>query len=131
MPSKTLNDLVFCKSLWNREGRVGICGTGASLYCGSEEDEDEDAEDMIGVMSPLQGDDSGRICEGAEISIVEWRGGLHLAFFRRKHVFPIFSISIRRTRCSREIVSIHSSKDRFSCLREGIKDTMILFGSKK
>ena len=88
-----------------------ICGTGESLYCGSEED--EDAEDMIGVISPLHGEDSGFICEDAEISIVEWRGGLHLAFFRPKHIFPNFSISIRQTRCNREVVSADSGRKVF------------------
>jgi hypothetical protein len=49
--SKTLKDPVFCKSLRSREGGVGI-GGGVSLYCGREDD--EDAEDMMGVFSPLQ-----------------------------------------------------------------------------
>ena len=91
MPSRTLNDLIFRRSLWRRDGGVGCCGTGESLYCGSEED--DDAEDITGVTLPLQGGDSSCICESAEISIVEWRGGLHFAFFRRKHVVPNFSIS--------------------------------------
>jgi hypothetical protein len=89
-PSKTLKDFVFRKILWTREGGVGICGGEGSLYCWSEDEEDED---MIGVISPLQGEDSGRSCDGAEISIVEWRGGLHLALFRCRHLFPNFSIS--------------------------------------
>ncbi len=89
--SNTLKDLVFCRSFWNREGGVGTCNGGDGLYCGREDD--EDADDIMGVLSPLQGEDSGSSCEGAEISIVEWRGGLHFALFRRRHVFRKLSIS--------------------------------------
>jgi hypothetical protein len=118
--SKILNDLVFCTSLWNRDGEMGICGGAGGLYCGREDD--EDAEDMIGMLSPQQGDEFGRSCEGAETSIVEWSGGLHLALFNRRHLFRKLSILMRRTGCNRESVNSIAGKERFSCRREGDKD---------
>ena len=89
--SNISNDFVFCRSLWNREGDVGICGGDGGLYCGREDE--EGPEDLIGVLSPLQVEDSEGIWEGAENSIVEWRGGLHLALLRCRHRFLKLSIS--------------------------------------
>jgi hypothetical protein len=89
--SNISNDLVFCRSLWNREGDVGICGGDGGLYCGREDE--EDPEDLIGVLSPLQVEDSGGIWEGAEISTVGWRGGLHLALLRCRDGFLKLSMS--------------------------------------
>jgi hypothetical protein len=67
--SKTLNDLVFCNNLWNREGSGG---GGGDLNCGRAWREDaEDAEDMTGVLSSVQDDESGISWAGAAISKVE------------------------------------------------------------
>lgn len=67
------------------------------MYCGSEsevdeveaeieDDDDDDDDDVIGGASSLHG-------EGAAISIVECKGGLHRALFSPRHVFLNFSIS--------------------------------------
>jgi hypothetical protein len=87
--SRILKDLALRSRLWNFDGGGAICCGSGSLYCGREDEEDAD---MIGVMSALHGEDSGRSCEGAEISIVECKGGLHLDLFRPRHISPNFPI---------------------------------------
>ncbi len=70
--SKILEDLVFCNSFWNREGGGGGGGGRGGLSWERAWREDiEDAEDMTGVPSLAQDDESGIICTGAEISNVE------------------------------------------------------------
>jgi hypothetical protein len=78
------------------------------LYCGREEDEDE--EDMIGGMSSLSGEDSGRRDEGATISIVECRGGLHLVFLKSRNICPNLSMSHTEMRCNVKYVKVVSAE---------------------
>jgi hypothetical protein len=48
--SNISSDLVFCRSLWNREGDVSICGGGGGLYGGREDEEDPEDRGLRGYL---------------------------------------------------------------------------------